>query len=220
MSAIAGTAHSEASSPTALEVVDLTPTDIPEAVEVLARGMRDNPLHVAAFGPDPERRLQLIRSVFRDVFATFDRQEPFGLRRGGVLVAATGAAPPGTCRPSIGQSLRMAPTLAKLGPRTLARTVRWMGDWARQDPAEAHSHLGPLAVDAGLQGQGIGSVLLAEYCRRLDSARQVAYLETDKAANVRFYARAGFEVIHENDVLGVPNWYMRREPRTPAASPA
>ncbi|HEV2785604.1 MAG TPA: GNAT family N-acetyltransferase, partial [Solirubrobacteraceae bacterium] len=102
----------------------------------------------------------------------------------------------------------------------IGRTARWMREWARHDPNDAHSHLGPLAVDAGLQGQGIGSVLLAEYCRRVDSAGQVAYLETDKLANVHFYARAGFEVVHESEVLGVRNWYMRREPRSAAGSPA
>ena len=213
MYVIATSAPDQVPTLAALEVVDLAAADIPEAVDVLARGMRDNPLHVAAFGPDPDRRLHLIRGVFRDVFATFDRQEPFGLRRDGVLVAATGVAPPATCRPNVRQSLRMAPTMAKLGPRNAARTARWMRAWARRDPGEAHSHLGPLAVDAGLQGQGIGSVLLAEYCRRVDSAAQVAYLETDKPENVRFYARAGFEVVGENEVLGVPNWYMRREPR-------
>ena len=73
-------------------------------------------------------------------------------------------------------------------------------------------HLGPLAVDAGLQGQGIGSILLAEHCRRLDAAGEVGYLETDREQNVAFYARQGFETVDEAQVLGVPNWFMRRPP--------
>ncbi len=56
-------------------------------------------------------------------------------------------------------------------------------------------------------------MLLAEYCRRIDAAGEVGYLSTDEPENVRFYSRAGFTVVHEGDVLGVPNWYMRREPR-------
>lgn len=55
---------------------------------------------------------------------------------------------------------------------------------------EAHVHLGPLAVDAHLQGQGIGSLIVQEHCRRLDSAREVGYLETDKRENVGFYERS------------------------------
>jgi ribosomal protein S18 acetylase RimI-like enzyme len=198
-----------------LEVVDLGPAEIPEGVGVCARGMRDNPLHVAAFGPDPERRVRALTRLFASFFSIFEGQEPFGLRRDAVLVAATGVGPPGCCpnRPTAGQRLRLTPTVLGLGPRTAARTSSWMKVWADRDPDEPHSHLGPLAVDAHLQGQGIGTVLLAEYCRRLDAAGQTGYLETDRPENVRFYERGGFEVIGEAEAIGVPNWFMRREPQ-------
>jgi len=42
----------------------------------------------------------------------------------------------------------------------------------------------------------------------------IGYLETDKRENVRFYERFGFEVIAREPVIGVPNWFMRREPRS------
>jgi ribosomal protein S18 acetylase RimI-like enzyme len=48
------------------------------------------------------------------------------------------------------------------------------------------------------------------YCVRVDAAGGDAYLETDKPANVRFYERFGFEVVGEQEVLGVPNWFMSR----------
>ena len=51
------------------------------------------------------------------------------------------------------------------------------------------------------------------FCARMDAAREDAYLETDKQINVRFYQRFGFEVVGEEDVLGVPNWFMRRTRR-------
>ena len=70
-----------------------------------------------------------------------------------------------------------------------------------------------MAVDAGLQGRGIGSRLLEEYCARVDAAGEAAYLETDKPANVRFYERFGFETVGEQVVLGSPSWFMRRAPR-------
>jgi hypothetical protein len=54
---------------------------------------------------------------------------------------------------------------------------------------------------------------MAEYTRRLDDAGVVGYLETDKGANVPFYERHGFVVVGEERVIGVPNWYMRREAR-------
>jgi hypothetical protein len=40
-----------------IEVRDLRSDEVVEAVAVLARGMRNHPLHVAAYGDDPERRL-------------------------------------------------------------------------------------------------------------------------------------------------------------------
>lgn len=196
-----------------LELFELTAADRAEMVGVLARGMRDNPMHVAAYGPEPDRRERVHARLMAALFAASPHQKPFGLRRDGVLVALTGVAGPGCCRPTRRQQLAMAPAILRCGPGTASRVGRWLKAWQEHDPAHAHSHLGPLAVDAHLQGQGIGSMLLAEYARRVDAAGEVAYLETDKRENVRFYERAGFVVCDEAEVLGVPNWFMRREPQ-------
>jgi ribosomal protein S18 acetylase RimI-like enzyme len=196
-----------------IEVRDLRPDEVPDAVSVLARGMRDNPLHVAAYGDDPERRLACHAGLIRGFFRAFPAQQPICAIRDGTIVGVTGVAPVGTCQPGAAQRLRLLPSLVALGPRTAARVGRWISVWERHDPDEPHVHLGPLAVDAHLQGQGIGSLIVLEHCRRLDAAREVGYLETDKAENVRFYERFGFEVIGEAPVLGVPNWFMRRPPR-------
>jgi ribosomal protein S18 acetylase RimI-like enzyme len=88
--------------------------------------------------------------------------------------------------------------------------VRWLGAWARHDPEERHWHLGPAAVDEGLQRMGVGSLLMEVFRAQMDAAGEGAYLETDKPANVRFYERFGFEVAGEQDVLGNPNWFMRK----------
>ena len=129
-----------------------------------------------------------------------------------MLVAVCGVAPPGTCRPALRQQLALLPTLARTGPRTAARIARWLKSWQAHDPGEPHAHLGPVAVDAHLQGEGLGTVLLAEHARRLDTAHEVGYLETDKPENVAFYRRADYEVVGQADVIGVPNWFMRRPP--------
>lgn len=197
--------------PGSIDVRDLRPEEVPEAVGVLARGMRDNPLHLSAYGDDPERRLRCHARLMRGLFAAFSAQQPICAVRDGTLVGVTGVAPVGTCQPTTMQRLRLLPALAALGPRTAARVGRWISTWAKHDPDESHVHLGPLAVDVHLQGQGIGSLIMREHCRRLDAAGEVGYLETDKLENVRFYERFGFEVIGEEPVIGVPNWFMRRE---------
>ena len=194
-------------------IEDLRPESVEEAVGVIARGMRDNPLHIAAYGDDPGRRLHCHALLVRGLFKAAGEQQPICARRDGKIVGVTGAAPPGTCQPNAKQRLVLLPTIARLGPRTAARVGRWFAAWAEHDPDEPHVHLGPLAVDAHLQGQGIGGTIMEEHCRRLDAAPVTGYLETDKPENVRFYERFGYEVVGEATVIGVRNWFMRRPAR-------
>lgn len=199
-------------SDSAIEIRDLTPADIEQAIGVVGRGMRDNPLHVAAYGADPERRLHCHTVVAEGLFRIFDQQEPICAVRDGTVLGVAGATPLGTCQPRLGQRLRMLPAVGRLGPRTASSMMRWLAAWAKQDPGEPHVHLGPVAVDAHLQGQGIGSMLMREHCHRLDHNRLRGYLETDKPVNVDFYSRFGYEVVGKSDVIGVPNWFMARRP--------
>jgi ribosomal protein S18 acetylase RimI-like enzyme len=194
-----------------VEVARLTPSEVPAAVGVLARGMRDNPIHVAALGDDADRRERLLARMFTGMWRHMD-QRALCARRDGEVVGVCGRLPPGACRPTLLQGLRMTPALIALGPRTTIRTSRWVGAWGRRDPGERHEHLGPVAVDRHLQGLGIGSAMLAVHAEDLDGAGLTGWLETDRAENVRLYSRFGYVVVEEADVLGVPNWFMRRPP--------
>jgi ribosomal protein S18 acetylase RimI-like enzyme len=196
-----------------VDVGDLSPSRYDAAVAVIARGMRDNPLHVAAYGPDPARRERCQQRLIGAMFRTSPRNHPIAVDRDGVLVACAGVLVDGGCRPGVVQQLRMLPAVAGLGPRTVRRLAAWLRVWSEHEPDEPHAHLGPVAVDRHLQGQGIGTLLLAEHCRRLDETGLLGYLETDKPENVRFYERAGYRVVGEAEALGVPTWFMRREPR-------
>jgi ribosomal protein S18 acetylase RimI-like enzyme len=90
------------------------------------------------------------------------------------------------------------------------RVLTWTAAWAHRDPAGTHWHLGPVAIEPSVQRQGFGSALLTAFCEHMDAYGAVAYLETDRRANVRFYERFGFAVVAEANVLGVPNWFMSR----------
>jgi len=179
---------------------------------VLARGMRDNPMHIAAFGADADRRERVLARVFGLLFRLTPTQVPLVAVMDGTIVGVTGVAPPGTCQQRSIKQLLGVPILLSLGPVTLMRFARWVRAWAKRDLHDAHWHLGPFAVDRELQGHGIGTQILAEHCRRLDEVGGVGYLETDKDVNVRLYQRSGYEVIGEADVIGVHCWYMRRPP--------
>jgi GNAT superfamily N-acetyltransferase len=192
-----------------IEIRSIDGEDLQTAALVAARGMRDNPLHVAAIGDDPERRVRVMNRVFARLL-TLPGRHTMGAWDGDRLVGVADSVEPGRCQPSPRDQLHLAPAMMMAG-RAAPRAARWMSTWAKHDPDRPHHHFGPLAVDLDLQGRGIGSMLLAAYCRRLDDGGLLSYLETDKAENVRLYERFGFAVTGEADVIGVKNWFMTRE---------
>jgi len=194
-----------------VEVRRMRPEERRAAAGVAARGMRDNPIHLAAFGPDPDRRVAALERLFRALFAVVPEPPRVALRAG-FVVGLCGATPPGACRLPPAALARVATAVARNGVGSLARALRWLEAWGARDPPTPHWHVGPVAVEGGLQGLGIGSRLLADLGAALDEAAEDAWLETDKPENVVFYRRAGFEVAEEGRVLGVPCWFMARRP--------
>ena len=183
---------------------------VPTAALVAAVGMRDNPLHVAAVGDDPQRRIDLMRRAFETILR-FDGRCVLGAWQDDRLVGVAAYTAVDRCRPTARERLALLPVVARAGARA-GTVLRWQRSWARHDPAQPHSHLGPVAVDLEHQGRGIGRRLLAAYVSTLDETGTVGYLETDKRVNVGFYERFGFTVVAEADVIGVTNWFMTREP--------
>jgi ribosomal protein S18 acetylase RimI-like enzyme len=194
-----------------LELRPLRADERAEAAGVAARGMRDNPIHIAALGPDGGRRIRTLERLFRALFAAAPSPPRVALRAGRV-VGVAGALEPGGCRLPPAALLRLLPPLLRSGPRATHRALAWLRSWAARDPAEPHWHLGPVSVEGGMQGLGIGSRLLVELADELDACGERAWLETDKAENVRFYERFGFRVAAEAPTLGVPCWFMERLP--------
>lgn len=187
---------------------------IPAAARLLAAGMRDNPLHQRVFASEAARLEPMLEDAF---VRLLHRQARAGIVLGAyesdALVGVAAMVPPGHCQPGLQEKLAMLSILARGGAlRRLPWIGRWLRAWARHDPGFDHWHLGPAAVDRARRGQGIGSRLMAAVCDRLDQHQGIGYLETDKPENVRLYRRGGFEVVAEQPVLGVANWFMQRQP--------
>jgi ribosomal protein S18 acetylase RimI-like enzyme len=162
--------------------------------------MRDNPLHVRVFGPDPQRRLRRLQRFFSGLLPYVQRKGLLlGAHEGENLIAVCGLLPP---------------LLASNSPLGLFRLRHWLNAWARNDLREPHWHLGPMAVDPPWQGRRVGNRMLAACLAHTDTHRDasgaVAYLETDRSVNVAFYEGFGFQTVTQITVLGVPNWLMRR----------
>jgi ribosomal protein S18 acetylase RimI-like enzyme len=183
------------------------------AALLAARAMQDNPMHVAALGEDLARRVEVMNRAFGVLLAPSTRFV-LGAWHGDRLVGIAAHTSSRHCQPDRGQRLHLPAVLVRSRSRA-PRLLRWLAAWGRRDPGTAHSHLGPVAVDPLLRGQGIGSRLLAAYVGGLDVRAETGYLETDRAENVRLYRRFGFDVVAQADVLGVPNWFMLRPPATP-----
>ena len=191
-----------------IEVGETRPEEIPAAIGVVARAMSTSPMPRAAFGSDPQACRRHLTRLFTRLYAGAAHQRPLVARLDGRVVASTNDLVAGGCRFTPGQRLRMLPPLLAMGPPVALRTMRWFSQWERRDPDRPHSHYGPFGVEPELQGRGIGSLVMAEYTRRLDAGGEDAYLETDKPENVALYGRFGFEIVDEAEVLGRPNWFM------------
>lgn len=201
--------------PMDIQVVKLTERELPAAIAVVARGMRDNPINIRAMGEDERGRLRRLMGLFAIALPRLlGRGALFAAKSDGAIVGVLGVVPPGKCKASGLEKAAMAPhLLAALGPRALMRTASWQSDWESRDVSEPHWHLGPVAADAGLQGRGIGTALMKVYCARLDAEAGDGYLETDKIENIAFYKKFGFETVREAEVLGIRNWFMHRPNR-------
>ncbi|AVO40018.1 N-acetyltransferase [Simplicispira suum] len=192
------------------------------AAVLLADAMRDNPLHVQAFGADPARRRQ---RLFRFMEALVRHVQSHGTLLGayaqGELVGVLGMMKPGCCRPTGWAALRFAAVIMTSNPPVGAvRIGRWLAAWARNDPSGFHWHIGPLAVASAYRRQGVGRHLMVHCCGQMDALAAVAWLETDLAINARFYESLGFVTAQHEPVLGVPNWFMRRAPVEGGDQPA
>jgi GNAT superfamily N-acetyltransferase len=197
-----------------IEIRALTSKEKPDAVRILARGMRDNPLHVRAFDAAAEHRVHLLESMFGAVVGQqLSRGSLLGAFRDGELVGVGGMMPPGQCPAGLsGKFATLSALVLGSGLGNSHRVLQWLSDWAATDASVEHWHLGPMVVEPRLRGQGIGTALLRECCRRIDADGSAAYLENDKAENLPLFERFGFQVAEEHEVLGVRNWFMLRAP--------
>lgn len=197
-------------APPHVQIVPLSRLQTDQATGVLARAYVSNPLHEAAFGA---ASLGTNESFFRIGLHAMKGRKLAAVDGPGVLGVVHWARYP-DCRFSPLEKLRMTPALVQgLGVREALRLRSWLSTWEAHHWAEPHVHLGPIAVEPRAQGRHIGSMFMEAYCEDVDRSRLPGFLETDRRSNIGFYERFGFEVTGTASVLGVENWFMRRNAR-------
>lgn len=181
------------------------------AAAALARAFRDNPLHVAVLGPDPERRQRANRRGMSELVRV--------ARRSGLALAAPASAPCAgvlLAAPPFGYPFPPPPlhewlrAWLRQGPRVRSRWARVFRHLDALHPRAPHWYVATLGVDPPRQRQGLGHALIGALCKRADADGVFSYLETDRPENVPFYESAGFAVVGESRCLGVRIWLMRR----------
>jgi ribosomal protein S18 acetylase RimI-like enzyme len=189
------------------------PDELDRATAVTVRAFLDSPMTVACWGAEAGRRERGLQSLF-GVFLQAMPTTPIIALREDTVVGVLGMSPPGTClHTPLSATLRVMTSMVLRSPATANRFRQWMVEYERRDPAEAHWHLGPVAVEPASQHRGIGSLLLQRFCDTLDGEHAAAYLETDQMANVRLYERFGFVETGQAAILGTTNWFMQRSAR-------
>jgi ribosomal protein S18 acetylase RimI-like enzyme len=193
-------------------IAALRDADRRQAIEVLARAFCDSPLNVAVIGRgDAARRLRSNLHGMRSLVpVAADHGEVLAARVAGRVAGVLISASPGAYPlppPPVIQRLRC---LLGQGWSVASRWGQVYDALRAHHPVEPSWYLGTLGVDPAFHGQGIGSALLERWLERVDREGSAVYLETDLYSNVGFYARVGFELEGEVEVLGTPIWRMWR----------
>lgn len=187
--------------------------DVPALSEMLARAFLDDPVASWAWKPDDLReralrRFQAVRLrqllVHEEVWTSED------------LSCAALWAPPGHWHSSLLEVAALAPCFMRA--RLIGRMPLVALGWEkleREHPRKPPSfYLAVLGTEPAAQGRGLGSAVLRGVLDQCDADGVAAYLESSKERNVDFYARHGFRVTGEVQLLRGPKmWKMWRDPR-------
>ena len=190
-------------------------SDIPALAALLARAFDRDPFYAFLAGEGSERHARMgegwtgiLRFASAGLSETYTTED-----RAGVAIWL----PPGYGGPSMLDSARLMPAIARLAGWRRLRTVS-----DALDALERHRHrlvprphfyLSALGVDPHRQGGGIGTLLMRPILERCDRESIPAYLETAVARNVLLYERLGFRVVEEMDLprSDVHGWLMLRD---------
>jgi ribosomal protein S18 acetylase RimI-like enzyme len=180
---------------------------IPQAAGVTARALRDSPNSIAV-SDDPFVRLEMLYNTFGGMLGD---ARVAGVRRGNCVLGVAGAVQPGHCIDSMLPAEVRTLDAPSPGATDAERFLYSGSVMAEHDLLEPHWHVGPVGVEPGFQGMGLGRAAMRLLCNEFDEHQRRAWLETDKPENVRFYIGLGFEVVEEVPMLTSRFWFMRRE---------
>ncbi|MEA2623493.1 MAG: hypothetical protein QOH61_2403 [Chloroflexota bacterium] len=188
-----------------VDFVECGPERLPEIVEIMADGFRDDPVMTWIMGGEESRREVKLRRFFTLMAGTdfLKDHRLFVSADGG---AASIWARPDRWRTTTGDQLRALPGFLGLLGLGAVRAMRAFAKVEAQHPKPAHWFLMGLAVRRDRQGQGLGAACLADGLARMpDAAHMATYLESSNPRNFTLYERAGFQIAEQIRLGGPGN---------------
>ena len=195
-----------------LGVAPLGEHEVAVASRLLGAAFRDNPMNRAVLGrrgPAARARANAV-GLRAQLLMTVQHGRVVAAREQGELRGVLIALPPHAQPPLLPPLLERLRVVLFQGPIASSRWALVAESLQELRPTELHWYLSILGVEAPHRGRGVGSELLAGFLEEADREALPAYLETDVEANIGFYARAGFTVVGDLRVLGVPVWRLWR----------
>jgi ribosomal protein S18 acetylase RimI-like enzyme len=194
---------------------------------LLAAAFADNPCY-AFMHPNEARRARDLDAFFRRNLAWHAPLElTWVVTEAGRPLATATLEPPGGVPLEARRALAiwLFPTLREQGFATLRRILRADQEFQRcyrELAGSEYWHVHAVAVAPDAQGRGVGSELMKAVLHELEKLRAArpapVMLSTQRASNVRFYERFGFEVVGERAMgqsagePGFHSWFMRLRP--------
>lgn len=191
-----------------------TRADIPQLAQTLARAFLDDPVAEWSCRSDRLRPAMLERFHSTRMRQLMAHEEIWTTD---TLGCAALWAPPKHWKTTPREDLEIGRVLAH--PRLIWRlpllTVGFGGMEKAHPHSPPHWYLAVLGTMPNMQGQGLGSAVLAPVLEQCDSDGVAAYLESSKETNIAFYGRHGFRVTGEIHLPRGPKmWQMWRDPRS------
>ncbi len=198
-----------------LEVLSIDKALCPEAVGVLTRAFKDDPVILAVhLNVTPDERIQRTALGMSAVLEVCIRRGlPLYIKKDNSIVGVSTVYPPGTYPLPIATQLGILfKYVTKKGFNGVGRWIKIQIQYDKQHPKEPHYYLELIGVEPSLQGQGLGAFILRHIVDKADQDHMGCYLETSKSRNLPLYHRVGFQTVTKKKIIGVDIWSMWRPP--------
>lgn len=208
----------------AVRVDLLDARQVPRAARLLARAFAADPV-IGYYLTEGFRRQLGFRAFFRAaLYEALPQGAVYAARDedGALVGVAAWLAPDAPELPSDRHARLSSAMVRMLYPARGAKLFAGFDGLAALHPREPHWYLMFVGVEPGLQGSGVGSLLLSPVLEQANGSGALCYLETPFPRTRRFYEQLGFKITSEFQPFEAPApiWTMTRSaPASPREEP-